>query len=273
MLSMTENEMIAAVNGYKNERVSLTRPSSRSSHAPSTLSAKRGMTPGAANPEYHAPPRRLFSRRHLRKIWIHNIDFPNRARTASAGSDESAPSSNSEISQPTSDDEPRPGESQGARAANDAGVDSEDGLTTAAMQENWTFDECRLRPGLFRYLETTRHVRFGDGETSMVSAKVIKPYDREKDTSLPWVTVHDVEASERRRSALCAEITARGTANGPPGDCSANASPDEDATDDAPATAGGGLLASLPRLSRRSTMFGMAAVAVGLVAWGVSRRR
>ena len=61
----------------------------------------------------------------------------------------------------------------------------------------------------------------------------------------------------------------------PAADCSATSSSAEDiisAVDDAPTTAGGGLLVGLPRMSRRSTMFGMAAVAVGLVAWGASRR-
>ena len=288
MLTMPECEMLAAVNRYKNERLAATPLRSSSNQHPSkTLSVARASTPGPANPEFYAPPRSLFSRRLRCKTRVLNVDIPRRARVPSTGSDDSAPSTSSEVSPPTSEDEPSLQEdSDGADTADNNGDSNmENSLTEAAMQENWTFDECRSRPDLFRYLEITQHVRFGDGETSMVTSKAIEVYDREKDDSLPWATAHDVEASERARSALCAEIIASGTANNPPpAACSAAASADEDATgandedatdasdeDDTAAT--GGFLGGLPRLSRRSTMFGMAAVAVGLVAWGASRRR
>lgn len=274
MLTMPECEMLASVNGHKNERLALTRPPGSSSNRdPPTLSVERGLSPGPTNPEYHAPPRRLFSRCKTR---VPDIDFPKRARACSTCSEDSAPSTYREISQPTKEEEPILEESEGAGAASDGGADMADGLTEEAMQENWTFEECRSRPGLFRYLEITQHVRFGDEETSMATAKAIEPYGRENDDSLPWATVHDVEASERVRSALCAEITAVGTANDSPSPCSAPSSSDEDAsnaTGEGDPTSAGGYFAGLPRLSRRSTMFGMAAVAVGLVAWGASRRR
>eukprot|EP00903_Cladosiphon_okamuranus_P008639 g8283.t1 len=277
-LTMPECEMLASVNGYKNERLPLTRSSSSSSNrATSSLAVARALTPGPTNPEYHAPPRRLFSRRHRCKTRVPNVDFPRWARTSSTCSEDSAPSINSETSERTSEEESMQEENEGAGEASDGGADMLDGLTEAAMQENWTFDECRSRPGLFSYLEIIHHVRFGDQETSVVTEKVIEPYGRENDDSLPWATVHDVEASERARSALCAEIIASVTVNEPPSACSApSSSSDEDtsnATGEDNATNAGGLLGGLPRLSRRSTIFGVAAVAVGLVAWGASRRR
>ena len=69
--------------------------------------------------------------------------------------------------------------SQGVGAASDDDSDVEVEFTVVVMEENWTFDECRQRPVLFRYLEVTQHVRFGDEQTSLATAKVIKPYGRE----------------------------------------------------------------------------------------------
>lgn len=208
------------------------------------------------------------------------------------GASDDGATTEDEISQATSEDEPGQEESEGEDEASDDDATTLDTLKAAAMQENWTYEEARRHRGLPRYLKTTMHVRFGDKGTKMVMAKTIEPYDREKD-SLPWTTVHDVQAFERVRSALFAEITASGPAGGVPSpnpesseeaatiaSDADNASDTEDANDaedakdskDAPPTAAGGFLTGLPRVSRKTTMLGMAAVAVGLVAWGVRRR-
>ena len=298
MLIMPEVEMLASVNQHKNERLSFPTRGASFAWGPSTIVAKRAVTPGPARQEYHAPPRSLFNRRRQCKTWVLDVDFPKTTCTSSTSSDtdDSALSTCSEMSQLTRENEPILEDSQDMGSASEDNTDTEDEstvdaiqetwtfdecllrpglLATAAMTKNWTFDECLRRPGLSRYLKITRHVRFGDKKTSIAASRMIKPYDREKDSSLPWVTVHDVEAAEGVRRALCAEITSRPTVDDPPTD-SATTLSDEDATrpnDDAPATTAEGLLAGLPRLSRRSTMFGMATVAIGLVAWGASRRR
>lgn len=111
-------------------------------------------------------------------------------------------------------------------------------VAAAAMHQNWTFDECHALPDLADHLEKTRHVRFGDEKTSVATAKEFATYDREEDR-LPWITAEEE----------IAPITAGGS----------------------PTTAGGSFT-SFSLFPGKIAVFGMAAAAVGLIAWGARRR-